>query len=276
MKNLLKRTISGAGFVIVVVASLLIGKYTFACIMLAMIVAAMMEFYRMTMGKKYLFSQILSVFAAVILFMLTFAYRGFDFPGRLVILAIVPIFIVMINSLYVRDKTEFGKFANLYTAIVYIAIPMTLTNFAVFDSAGHYDGRLLLCFFVVIWASDVGGYLFGMSLGQRFGKKLCPEISPKKSWIGFWGGLLMSVTAAAVLNLTGLFHYPMHHCIIMAILMDITGVYGDLIESQWKRHYSIKDSGHIMPGHGGLLDRLDSALLAIPSGVIYLVVINLL
>lgn len=276
MINLLKRTISGAAFVIIIVASLLICKYTYAAVLVAMTVISMLEFYRMTMGKKYLGSQVLSILAAVILFMLTFAYRGFDFPGRLVILAVVPIFVVMINSLYAKDKTEFGKFANLYTAILYIAVPLAMTNFIVFNASGDYDGRLLLSFFIIIWASDIGAYLFGMSLGQKFGKKLWPEISPKKSWIGVWGGLLMSVAAAVVLNLTGVFHYEMYHCIIMAILMDITGVYGDLIESQWKRHYCIKDSGHIMPGHGGMLDRLDSAFLAIPTGVIYLVVINVL
>ena len=276
MINLLKRTISGAAFVIIIVASLLICKYTYAAVLVAMTVISMLEFYRMTMGKRYLGSQVLSILAAVILFMLTFAYRGFDFPGRLVILAVVPIFVVMINSLYAKDKTEFGKFANLYTAILYIAVPLAMTNFIVFNASGDYDGRLLLSFFIIIWASDIGGYLFGMSLGQKFGKKLWPEISPKKSWIGVWGGLLMSVAAAVVLNLTGVFHYEMYHCIIMAILMDITGVYGDLIESQWKRHYCIKDSGHIMPGHGGMLDRLDSAFLAIPTGVIYLVVINVL
>ena len=81
---------------------------------------------------------------------------------------------------------------------------------------------------------------------------------------------------AVVLNLTGIFCFRMCHCIAMAVLLCITGVYGDLIESQWKRHYNVKDSGKIIPGHGGLLDRFDSALIAIPIGVIYLVVMNVL
>ena len=70
--------------------------------------------------------------------------------------------------------------------------------------------------------------------------------------------------------------FPLIHCIILAVLIDIASVYGDLIESQWKRHYELKDSGNLIPGHGGLLDRFDSALVAIPVGVIYLVVCNLL
>ena len=190
------------------------------------------------------------------------------------ILAFVPVFILMINSLYVKDKSRFDKFANLYTAILYISVPWSLLNFAVFNAAGEFNGLLLLCFFCIIWGSDVGAYIFGITLGQKYGRKLFPSISPKKSWIGFWGGLFTSVGVAVVLRLAGLFNFDMIHCIAMAILLCVTGVYGDLIESQWKRHYNVKDSGNIIPGHGGLLDRFDSALIAIPIGIIYLVMVN--
>ena len=279
-KNLIIRTLSGAGYVAVMLAGLLLNKYLFAIVMLFAMVVMMHEFFKMTMGNEYRFSRALAIFAGITLFALTFMYRGhvFNFPGRLVVLSIIPIFIVMINSLYVKDKTDFGKFANLYTASLYIAVPMTLSNFAVFSPSGNFSGHLLLCFFIIIWASDVGAYLFGMTLGQRFGKKLFPEISPKKSWIGFWGGFLMSVLVAIALYYTGLFPQSYHilNCIVMAVLMNISGVYGDLVESQWKRHYALKDSGNIIPGHGGMLDRFDSALFAIPVGVIYLMVHNIL
>ena len=276
MKNFLQRTLSGAGFVVIVAAALLLNEYTFGILMLLLMIAMMVEFYRMTMEKEYLFSQILAIFAGVILFLLTYLFKGFHFPGRLVILAIVPIFIVMINSLYVRDKTDFGKFANLYTGLLYISVPVSLTNFAVFHGNTGFNGILLLSFFIIIWASDVGGYLFGITLGKVFKKKLFPEISPKKSWAGFWGGMFLSSIAGVILHYVGMLSYPLIHCIILAILMDVTGVYGDLIESQWKRYYAVKDSGNIMPGHGGMLDRLDSALIAIPVGVIYLLVVNIL
>ena len=280
LKNLCVRTLSGAGFVAIMVACLLLDKFLFAGLMLFIMISMMSEFFKMTMGNEYRFSWILAIFAGVTLFILTFLYRGHvgNFPGRLVILSFIPIFIFMINSLYVKDKTDFGKFANLYTGVLYIAVPMTLTNFAVFNSDGHYTGVLLLSFFIIVWASDVGAYLFGTTLGQKFGKKLFPEISPKKSWVGFWGGFVMSVLAAVVLHYTGMFpeKYSLIHCSAMAILMNISGVYGDLIESQWKRHYSLKDSGNLIPGHGGMMDRFDSALLAIPMGVIYLTVFNIL
>ena len=211
-KNLIIRTLSGAGYVAVMLAGLLLNKYLFAIVMLFAMVVMMHEFFKMTMGNEYRFSRALAIFAGITLFALTFMYRGhvFNFPGRLVVLSIIPIFIVMINSLYVKDKTDFGKFANLYTAILYIAVPMTLSNFAVFSPSGNFSGHLLLCFFIIIWASDVGAYLFGMTLGQRFGKKLFPEISPKKSWIGFWGGFLMSVLVAIALYYTGLFPQSYH------------------------------------------------------------------
>lgn len=276
MKNLILRTLTGIGFVAVVVAALLLNRYCFGVLMIGLMAVMMIEFFRMTMHGEYLFSQVLSILAAIVLFVLTYLYRGFNFPGRLVVLAIIPVFVVMINSLYVKDKTDFGKFANLYTSMLYIAVPVTMTNFAVFSPHGEYSGVLLLSLFIITWVSDIGGYLFGMTIGQKFGKKLFPEVSPKKSWAGFWGGLVLAVAAGAVLSTAGMLNYPMKHCVILSVLMNISGVYGDLIESQWKRYYAIKDTGTIMPGHGGILDRMDSALLALPTGIIYLLVVNIL
>jgi phosphatidate cytidylyltransferase len=261
-------------------AAFLTNKYVFGGVMLFALIVMMYEFLKMTCGEDYKVSQILSILSGVILFSLVYAYKAFpDFHGKLVILAFIPVFILMINSLYVQDKSRFNKFANLYTAILYIAVPWSMLNFAVFSpEGGTFDGLLLLCFFCIIWGSDVGAYLFGISLGQRYGGKLFPSISPKKSWIGFWGGLLTAVSVSVVLYLTGLFppFVSLTHCIAIAVLIDVAGVYGDLIESQWKRHYGVKDSGNLIPGHGGLLDRFDSALIAIPIAIIYLVAFNAL
>ena len=278
MNNFVKRTISGVGFAAVMLAAFLTNKFIFGAVMLFALVVMMWEFLRMTCGKEYKYSQILSILAGATLFTLVWLFKGFDFPGRLVILAFVPVFILMINSLYVKDKSRFNKFANLYTAIIYIAVPWSVINFAAFGPTGEFNGILLLCFFAIIWGSDVGAYLFGITLGQKYGKKLFPSISPKKSWIGFWGGMFMAIAIAVVLFYTGVFPLTsghemsdLVHCIAMAVLLNVAGVYGDLIESQWKRHYDVKDSGTIIPGHGGLLDRFDSALIAIPIGIIYLV-----
>ena len=282
MNNLIKRTISGLAFGLVMLAAFLTNRYVFGAIMLFAQVVMMREFLKMTCGNDYRYSQILSILSGAILFVLVYLYKAFDFPGKLVMLAIIPIFILMINSLYVKDKSHFDKFANLYTAILYIAVPWSLLNFAAFGPEG-FNGKLILCFFAIIWGSDVGAYCFGMALGQKYGKKLFPSISPKKSWIGFWGGMATSIGVSVALYYTGIFPldagaklFNLVHCIVIAILLDVAGVYGDLIESQWKRHYNVKDSGILIPGHGGLLDRFDSALIAIPVGIIYLVALNAL
>ena len=276
MNNFLKRTLSGLAFGAVMLAALLTDRFVFGAVMLFALIVMMSEFLKMTCGNDYRFSQVLSILAGAVLFALTYLYKGFCLPGRFVALAFIPVFILMVNSLYVKDKTCFSKFASIYAALVYIAVPWSLINFAAFNAAGEFNGIMLLCFFCIIWGSDVGAYIFGMALGQKYGKKLFPSISPKKSWIGFWGGLLTAVIVAVALHYTGVFTFGLVHCIAIAILLNVTGVYGDLIESQWKRHYEVKDSGTIIPGHGGLLDRFDSALMAIPVGIIYLVVMNVL
>ena len=276
MNNFVKRTISGVGFAAVMLAAFLTNEYVYGVVMLLSLIIMMKEFLAMTCGDNYRYSQVLSIISGVTLFTLTYLYKGFDFPGRLVILAFVPVFLLMINSLYLKDKSRFDKFANLYAALIYIAVPWAMLNFAVFNHSGDFNGILLLCFFCIIWGTDVGAYMFGITLGQKYGKKLFPSISPKKSWIGFWGGLFTAVGVAVALHYAGLFIFDLLHCIFMGVLLCVAGVYGDLIESQWKRHYNVKDSGNIIPGHGGLLDRFDSALIAIPIGIIYLVVVNVL
>ena len=276
MNNFIKRTISGVGFAAVMLAAFLTNKFVFGAVMLFALVVMMWEFLRMTCGKEYKYSQILSILAGATLFTLVWLFKGFNFPGRLVILAFVPVFILMINSLYVKDKSRFNKFANLYTAIIYIAVPWSVINFAVFGPEGEFNGMLLLSFFAIIWGSDVGAYLFGITLGQKYGKKLFPSISPKKSWIGFWGGMFMAIAISVILYYTGIFPltsgrhtFDLVHCIAIAILLNVAGVYGDLIESQWKRHYEVKDSGTIIPGHGGWLDRFDALILSAPFVFVY-------
>lgn len=283
MNNFLKRTVSGIGFAAIMLAAFLTNEYVFGAVMLLCLIVMMWEFLRMTCGTDYKYSQILSILAGATLFSLVYCYKAFAFPGRLIILSFVPVFLLMINSLYVKDRSRFEKFANLYTAILYIAVPWSVLNFAVFSPTGEFNGTLLLCFFCIIWGSDVGAYLFGITLGQKYGKKLFPSISPKKSWVGFWGGMLMAIAVSVTLYLIGWFpafsaHSTANICnyVAMAMLLHVTGVYGDLIESQWKRHYNVKDSGNTIPGHGGFLDRFDSALIAIPIGVIYLVVAHVL
>jgi phosphatidate cytidylyltransferase len=164
----------------------------------------------------------------------------------------------------------------IFAGIVYIGFSMAVMN-AIAFSGGVFSGKLLLCLFIIVWASDVGAYCIGSTIGQKAGsRKLAPRISPNKSWAGYWGGLLFCIAAAAVLNLTGMLAIPMVHCIAAGIIIHCMGVFGDLLESIWKRHFGVKDSGKIIPGHGGLLDRFDSSLLAIPSVFAYLLLFDLI
>lgn len=277
MNTLCKRTISGAVYLIVLVSCVLFCKYSFLAVMLFLCGVMLHEFMKMTMNDEYKVSQAMTIITGLSFFTLVWAVRAFpQITAEFVFLSIIPLMAVMIDSLYVKDKGDFGKFANVYTALFYIAIPMSINIFLVMDQFGEYNGWLLICFFVIIWCSDIGAYIFGMALGQKFGKKLFPSISPKKSWIGSWGGFAMAIVSSIVMYFTGLWQYAgledftLGHAIALSGLMNVAGVYGDLFESQWKRHYEVKDSGTIIPGHGGLLDRLDSTIFAVPIGVLYL------
>ena len=275
MNNTVTRTLSGVVFLAVVLGGLLIHPYLFALLLLLMMVGMMHEFYALTMGKSYPAARILFILSGVLLFAGVFASRKWGMPTKYLPAALVPLYAALIQSLYVKDKSAFGGFSHLFTGFVYIAIPLAVSNLLVFNREGVFSGRLILSFFILIWASDVGAYCFGMLFGKN-GRKLFPSISPKKSWAGFWGGLACAVLAALILRWTGLISLPWYHCAVLAVVMNVAGTFGDLFESEWKRHYDVKDSGTCIPGHGGLLDRFDSALFAIPAGALYLILSGLL
>lgn len=263
-------------FVGIMLAGLLLDRFLFAALMMFIMGIMMHEFYTITMGARYRFSRILAILSGEVLFLLLFLVQAFGLQAKFVGLAMLPLLIVMINSLYVKDKTEFGKFSDIYTGILYIAVPLSLSNLIVFFDHG-FDGHILLYFFLLIWSSDIGGFVFGCGLGRYFPKKLLPEVSPKKTWVGFWGGMLCSVlTALIIKSVFSIDAISYFHTVMLAVVMDVAGVYGDLFESQWKRYYDVKDSGLIIPGHGGLLDRFDSTIFAIPVGTLYLIVMNIL
>ena len=245
MNNTVTRTLSGICFLAIVIAGLLVNKYLYAALITFMMVTMLYEFYRMTMGELFPRTRALAIVLGCCSFLTLFFVLAFRLDIRLVGVSAILLLVLMVSTLMVKDKADFKLFSFLYTGLLYIAAPLTLSSFVVLDQAGHFDGRPMLAFFIIIWASDVGAYCVGMLLG-KYSRKLFPSVSPKKTWAGFW------------------------------VIMHVAGVFGDLFESQWKRVCEIKDSGNIIPGHGGMMDRFDSALFAIPAGVIYLVIIGLL
>jgi len=275
MNSTVKRSIFGVLFLAVMLGGLLFYE-TLYVILFAFITGVMLyEFYKMTMGESYKQLQMTAIVVGVFLFLLGNDYFFSGHKYKYVAFAIVFILYLMVRSILQKDHTDFLKTGFLYAGLIYIALPLALSN-AVVCRNGEFSGLLMLAFFCIIWASDVGAYCFGMLLGQKsWSKKLCPSISPKKSWAGFWGGLLTALLTGAILYWTGLFTFPIWHCLIVSALMNVMGVFGDLFESLWKRAAGVKDSGNIIPGHGGLMDRFDSALFAIPTGYIYLLLLHL-
>jgi len=278
MSPLVKRTIFGIIFLAVMLGGLLFNRILFIVLFSFISFVMLTEFYRMTMGKTYRSLQDLaSCLGAAMLWLTASAlYRGETLSEALLPILLIVAGALMMFSIFQKDHTQFLKTAYLYAGLLYIAVPLALSNVVVLHN-GEFSGLLMIAFFCIIWASDVGAYCFGMVFGQKiWPAKMCPKISPQKSWAGYIGGLLMAMLAGAILYWTGMVQFPIWHCLIMAALMHVTGVFGDLFESLWKRAAGIKDSGNIIPGHGGLMDRFDSALFAIPTGYIYLVCLNLL
>ena len=269
MNTTVKRTVFGALFLVIMLGGLLFHPALFAALFLFMTVVMMWEFYRMTMGNKYKPAQHIAILLGACLFMSVFAVVGYGKPVKYIAFNAILLLALMISTLFERDKSSYRENAFIYTGFLYIAVPLALANFVVFRT-GEFQGLLMLSFFCIIWASDVGAYCFGMLFGKN-GKKLFPSISPKKSWAGFWGGLFLAIVTALIMWAVGMFpKFPIWHCLSLAVIMNVLGVFGDLFESQWKRTFGVKDSGTIIPGHGGLLDRFDSAIFAIPAGFIYL------
>ena len=274
MNTTVTRSISGIVFLAVMIGCLLGGRYCFLPLFLFIQGQMMHEFYQITMGDKHKVMRGAADLLATFAFCLVFVYTGpKSFPVKFFGL-ILPLLVCLLIGMVV-DHKDFKEYAYVLAGLLYIGLPVALSPFVV-SGANGYSGLLMLAFFVIIWSSDVGAYCFGMVFGQKiWPAKMCPEISPKKSWAGFFGGWLTVLVAAYILIRTGMIDFPVVHVLVMASLMHVTGVFGDLFESLWKRQFGVKDSGSIMPGHGGLLDRFDSALFAIPTAYVYLMLFEL-
>lgn len=281
MNNLLKRTVSGVIYAATLLTCTLYSKWTFAVMLIAFTALMVHEFLKMTVGGKWPLLRALNIITACTFATAVFFCRAIpDFGGGYIFLCAIPLAAMMISSLYIKDKEDYGKTSYLYTSLLYISLPMAMTSFIVMDGRGNFSGLLLVSFYILIWMSDIGAYLVGMSLGRVFTAKLFPSVSPKKSWAGFWGGMVIAVASGTVMQLTGFFSraispdFTWYHAAALSLIMNVSSVFGDLFESQWKRFAGVKDSGNAIPGHGGFLDRLDSTLFASMAGTVYLIIFN--
>ena len=190
---------------------------------------------------------------------------------------------ILISGLYRHSKNPLQDWALCFASQLYIAVPFALLPLLsiVFDQTTGSMAYLWiypLALFIFLWVNDTFAYLCGCTLQKYIPAKLFPRISPKKSWIGSIGGGLFTLLAAVIIwrldngqwsMVNGQSSMPLLRWLGFALVVIVFGTWGDLVESLIKRQLGIKDSGHVLPGHGGMLDRFDSALLTIPASVIY-------
>lgn len=291
MKNFIIRTLSGLAFTILVIGSILYGPVAFAVVFGIIMTVAVSEYLNITLGKsdvkESLVARVLTIVSAITLFVNVFLVVAYGMDPLYILFTMLPVLGIFISNMYVkgynvhqvkevdgvqtRVPNGYEQFPFTLGALVYVALPFSLMSLVLYDKSGVYDGNMLLSLMVMLWCTDVGAYLLGSTLGQMFGHRLFPSISPKKSWEGFFGGLICSVAGAVVLRAAGLLELSLADAIAVGVIICIFGVLGDLVESQLKRNFGVKDSGKIMPGHGGMLDRFDGALIAFPVAIIYII-----
>ena len=273
MKNLIVRTISGAVYVALITASIIVGPQWFFALLCIFAALAVVEVDKMASHRPCVVATALDIAATLLIIAAGFGFCSptslFGVGPFMLVLALALCLLRLVWALWDRRDDAFRCIAGSVLAILYIGMPMLLFNFIYL-----YNKWLALALFVLIWFNDTGAYVFGSWLGKR---KLFERLSPKKSWEGFFGGMLscigMGIGCYYISNaLPGGLHWPLWVWPIYAVVVCIFATLGDLFESLLKRSTGIKDSGNIIPGHGGILDRIDSMLFVVPATVVFLVI----
>lgn len=270
MSTFTTRLISGTIYVALIVLVLVLSMVWGLWILLSVFaVAGIIEFNRLTgVNRPYIFRIVLDCAAAVWLLYATAQYGMAISHGLGIFLPyLLYLLYVVCRSTFLPHQAMLPSLGNSLIGQLYIAVPLALTirlTLVVdpFSSMTQYNGLLLLAIFIFIWVNDTGAYLVGSRWGKR---RLAPSISPKKSVEGSIGGLLLVLLSAVVLRLLLFPELSWLSILLIAAVVAIFGTIGDLFESSLKRQAGVKDSGKLIPGHGGILDRIDSLLLAVPA-----------
>ena len=284
--NLRLRVIWGAIGAVMLLGSVWFSPWTFGLFFAAVQAVMLWEFYRMMRAGGYAPATWIGVGASLVLFCGTFwlTFDSYDYDktdtvtqflnviGNVTSLeflwrstAIILPLVLIIREMMVwpRYAQPFGNAAAVVFGILYVSVPMALLNVIAYGSRNGstgYDPRRVFALLFLIWASDIGAYAVGRTFGKH---KLAPSISPGKTWEGWAGGFAMTLVVGWAIGfmLPGL---PLAHRLVAAGVVAIFAPLGDLAESMLKRSVGVKDSGSILPGHGGLLDRFDAFLLVLP------------
>lgn len=269
MKKLITRTITGIVLVLTMLTAIIVSQYSYAVLFLLILTGGLIEFANLYKQSDIQPNKWLIYLISFVLFGTSFFVAKGLMGARYFLGFFSLLLVIMAAELYRKKPKPIENIAVTIFSIVYMAIPLALINFLVFPqilTGPGYSPKLLIALFILIWTHDSGAYLFGVSMGKH---RLFERISPKKSWEGAIGGTLTSILAAVIIS-TYIPEIQLIHWIAICILAVVSSTFGDLTESMFKRYFQIKDSGHIFPGHGGILDRFDSILFAVPVVVLYL------
>lgn len=260
MKNLIVRSMSGIIYVGLIIGCILGGKIPFILLMMLFAILGVVEFQKITMGKPRTGVQTVArcwdILCVLGGFSLWLTYLAVDWLAISGVIVLFTYFLVrFVIALYDKSHSAFSDTAMSVLSLLYIALPLGLLCLIYSDT--YQSSYLILAMFAMIWLNDTGAYCVGSLLGKH---RLFPRLSPKKSWEGFVGGLVFCVGAAIAANYLIPELFGLAEWIIYGILVCVFSTWGDLFESMLKRTYGIKDSGNLIPGHGGILDRIDSLL----------------
>ena len=279
MKNFIVRTITAVFFVAAIVSCFLRPE---AMIFLFALVTGMTiwEFAGLVNEREGVaVNPLITTVAGTYLFLAMAGYNSGMTPAAVFIPYLVTLIYLMVAELYLKQEDPVHDWAYTMMSQLYIALPFSLLNVLAFqsDASGiHFVWSVPLSVFVFLWINDAGAYICGSLLGKH---KLFPRISPGKSWEGSIGGGVLVIIVAVLISWLlpsvispSTLHLPPStiEYIGLGLVVVVFGTWGDLVESLFKRTLGIKDSGHILPGHGGMLDRFDSTLMAVPAAVVYL------
>lgn len=272
MKNLIIRGVSGIIFVGLLISGILYSHSSFAFLFAIVSAMAVHEFCTLVHTHKHTtFSKELAMLAGTMLFFATYGatYIYIEKPLILFIPYILLCVFIFIRELYRIEGGVMNNYAYFTLSQVYAVLPFAMLNILAAYGGNGYNYIMPLAIFIFIWSNDTGAFCVGCTIGKH---KMFKRISPKKSWEGFVGGAVTAIVAGYILSL---FFDVLNawQWMGMAAVVVASGTLGDLIESCMKREIGIKDSGNIMPGHGGILDRFDSTILAIPCVIAYLYLI---
>ena len=282
LNNLIMRTITGVLFVTCVVVSFL-DPFAMEVLFALVTGLTMWEYCGLVNKEKGVqVNPFISTVAGVYLFFATGGFcSGLVPTGAVFIPYLLTVIYLFISELYSNSENAIEDWAHTMLGQMYIALPFSTINMLAFNGGTNgemvYNYIVPLCVFIFLWTNDTGAYCSGSLFGKH---KLFPRISPGKTWEGsVGGGLLVLVAAAIVYHFFPHIESEMGMSLIewmgLGIVIVVFGTWGDLVESLFKRTLGIKDSGNILPGHGGMLDRFDSSLMAMPAAVVYLYTLTL-